>query len=90
MRNIKRLLCAAQCLAQLLRLRHLVSATIAKQDEDRTQRFLFAASRGDARTVRSVRTPAHAQQGFSARAPFNKDWLIAHHELEQVTPHCVI
>ncbi len=45
----------AQCLAQLLRVRHLVATTIAKQDEDRTQRFLFAAARGDAATVRSVR-----------------------------------
>ncbi|KAK9840789.1 hypothetical protein WJX81_004819 [Elliptochloris bilobata] len=50
-----------QCLAQLMRLRHLVSATIAKQDEDRTQRFLFAASRGDGATVRSM-----LEQGFSA------------------------
>jgi len=37
-----------------MRVRHLVSATIAKQDEDRTQRFLSAASRGDAATVRAV------------------------------------
>lgn len=46
-----------QCLAQLMRVRHLVSATIAKQDEDRTQRYLSAASRGDAGVVRSVRLP---------------------------------
>ena len=75
MRNVKWLPCAAQCLAQLLRLRQLVSATIAKQDEDRTQRFLFAASRGDARTVRSVRMPARAQQGFSASGALHRTLL---------------
>ena len=79
-RSVECLPRAAQCLAQLLRLRHLVSATIAKQDEDRTQRFLFAASRGDARIVRSVRTPAHAQQGSSAPGPLQR-------RLPDSTPH---
>ena len=63
-----------------MRLRHLVSATIAKQDEDRTQRFLFAASRGDARTVRSVRAPAPAQ---SCLRPPSADYRTVLNKVEQ-------
>jgi ankyrin repeat protein len=53
-----------QVLSNLMRVKALVSAHVAKQDEERTNSFLSAASRGDAAFVRLM-----LQQGFSPDTP---------------------
>ena len=46
-----------QAVASLLRLRDVVQQFIARQDSERVSAFLYAASYGDASTVRQVRLP---------------------------------
>ena len=48
---------AVQAVASLLRLRDVVQQFIARQDSERVSAFLYAASFGDASTVRQVHLP---------------------------------
>lgn len=41
-------------MANLLRVRSMVQQTLARQDAERTNQFLYAASQGDAAKIRQV------------------------------------
>ena len=43
-----------QAMANLLRVRSMVQQTLARQDAERTNQFLYAASQGDVAKIRQV------------------------------------
>jgi hypothetical protein len=45
---------AMQAMANLLRVRSMVQQTLARQDAERTNQFLYAASQGDVAKIRQV------------------------------------
>ncbi len=49
-----------QAMANLLRVRAMVQQTLARQDAERTNQFLYAASQGDVAKIRQARRSLHS------------------------------
>lgn len=58
-----------QAMANLLRVRSVVQQTLARQDAERTNQFLYAASQGDVAKIRQVSLSCGTILGSKSQRP---------------------